>query len=143
MFEELTAILPMLQQSEFGKVIYDTKNDGTYEHPKHWPYIVYNNAVEELIKATYSFVDEHIEMDLTNYEDILKDAGIQYSARSLRNIDVSNHNGNTVMAMIVGILRADRFVDGTLLEFCNNGCIEKWLLRLKQIDEESEVNESC
>ncbi len=36
---------------------------------------------------------------------------------------------------IVGAIRAERFCDGALLGFLENGCVVKWLERLKQIDD--------
>ena len=38
------------------------------------------------------------------------------------------------MALIVGAIRADRFCEGALLSFFNNGCIIKRLERLEIID---------
>jgi ADP-ribosyl-[dinitrogen reductase] hydrolase len=35
----------------------------------------------------------------------------------------------------MGAIRAVRFCDGALLEFCKDGSIIKWLGRLKEIDE--------
>ena len=49
--------------------------------------------------------------------------------------DVTDMSSRTVMALILGAIRADRFVEGTLLKFLDEGHIMKWLLRLKRIDE--------
>ena len=38
------------------------------------------------------------------------------------------------MALIMAAVRAERFCDGALKEFFENGSIEKWLLRLKELD---------
>ena len=50
--------------------------------------------------------------------------------------DVSRLDGKCVMAMIVGAVRAERFCDGALLSFFKDGNIEKWLMRLKEIEAE-------
>ena len=50
--------------------------------------------------------------------------------------DVSALDGKTVMALLVGAVRAERFCDGALLGFLESGCIGRWLRRLRQIDEE-------
>ena len=39
-----------------------------------------------------------------------------------------------ILALLLGAVRADRFSDGALLSFIRNGSIEKWLLRLKELD---------
>ena len=49
--------------------------------------------------------------------------------------DVSALDGKTVMALLVGAVRAERFCDGALLGFLETGCIGRWLQRLRQIDE--------
>lgn len=139
MYESLTALLPRLQGAEYGKLIIDNKNDGSPEHPIRFPFVAYAPVVDELVKTIYQFVEDHAEMDLRSYKDILEAAGIEWGANAMENADVSLLDGRTVMALLVGILRADRFVDGTLLEFCKNGAIEKWLMRLRKIDQENKM----
>ena len=53
----------------------------------------------------------------------------------MQKTDVSNIDGETVMALLMGAIRAERFCDGALLGFCKDGSIIKWLGRLKEIDE--------
>jgi hypothetical protein len=50
--------------------------------------------------------------------------------------DVSSLDGRVVMALLVGVLRADRFCEGVLLGFWNSGAMNRWLERLKEIDED-------
>ena len=135
MFETLTSLLPKLQGTEYGEWIIDRENDGSPEHPKHFPYVAYGSVVTDLEKAVYCFVDEHREMELTQYADILGAAKIKWGADSMRDADVSSLDGRTVMALLVGAIRAERFSDGALLGFCEDGSVAKWLLRLKEIDD--------
>ena len=136
MFETLTAFLPRLQSSKYGKWIIDRENDGSPDHPIRFPFVAYDKTVIDFEKTAYRFVDEHKEMELTNYDDILKKAGLEWGSTSMENADVSALDGRTVMALIIGAIRADRFCDGVLLDFFKKGCIKKWLLRLKEIDEQ-------
>ena len=53
-------------------------------------------------------------------------------------VDVSRMDGQGVMALIMAAVRAERFCDGALKEFFENGSIEKWLCRLKEIEESGE-----
>ena len=53
----------------------------------------------------------------------------------MKNADVSSLDGKTVVALLVGAIRAERFCDGALLDFFEDGSIVKWLSRLKEIDE--------
>lgn len=52
----------------------------------------------------------------------------------MRNIDVDTLNEQCILALIMGVIRADRFSEGTLLSFFKDGYILKWLQRLKEID---------
>ncbi len=136
MYESLTALLPRLQGAEYGKLIIDNKNDGSPEHPIRFPFVAYAPVVDELVKMIYQFVEDHAEMDLHSYQAILEAADINWGFSSMEDADVSSLDGKTVMALLLGAVRADRFSEGTLLEFCRNGCIAKWLMRLRKIDEE-------
>ncbi len=135
MFESLTSLLPKLQTAECGEWIIDRENDGSPEHPKQFPFVAYGRAVTDLEKAIYSFIDEHKEMELTRYGDILGAANIQWDAVSMRDAEVSGRDGRTVMALLVGAVRSERFCDGAMLGFCEDGSVAKWLLRLKEIDD--------
>lgn len=53
----------------------------------------------------------------------------------MKNVDVSKFDGKVVMVLLMGAVRAKRFCDGALLEFCKDGSIIKWLERLKGLDQ--------
>ncbi|MGI5892248.1 MAG: DUF6508 domain-containing protein [Bacillota bacterium] len=141
MYESLTSLLPKLQGAEFGEWIIDRENAGSPEHPKQFPFVAYGRSVTDLENAIYRFIDEHKEMELTRYVDILEEANIKWDAPSMKYADVSALDGRTVMALLVGAVRAERFCDGALLAFCEGGNIAKWLQRLKELDEELQSKE--
>ncbi len=134
MYERLTAFLPRIQDIEYGHWIVDQKNDGSLEHPKQFPFVVYDQVVNELESEVYHFLDLHPDLSLTRYGEILEDAGLAWDGNRMHNADVSQLDGLTVMALIVGAIRAERFCDGALLSFFEDGSIKKWLTRLKEID---------
>ena len=80
-------------------------------------------------------------MKLTRYGDILGEANIKWDAQSMKYADVSALDGRTVMALLVGAVRAERFCDGAFLAFCEDSNIAKWLQRLKELDEELQSKE--
>lgn len=49
--------------------------------------------------------------------------------------DISKLDGQSIMALIMGAVRAERFCDGALLGFFRDGSIQKWLERLKEMNE--------
>ena len=134
MFETLTKYLPFFREAQFGQWVIDRENDGSPGNPKQFPYVDYNRAVSGFVQEVYRFVEENRSMELNRYRDILNAAGIDWGAASMRNADVSSLDGKTVMAMILGVIRADRFCEGTLLEFFEDGSISKWLFRLYDLD---------
>ena len=48
--------------------------------------------------------------------------------------EVDNLDAQCIIALIFGIIRADRFGEGTLLTFLKNGSIIRWLQKLKALD---------
>ena len=137
MFESLTVFLPQLQGDEYGEWIIDRTNDGTPEHPIQFPFVEYGRTVTDLVDAIYQFIDNHKEMELNNYRGILEASNIEWDSESMKKADVSALDGKTVMAMLIGAVRADRFCEGALQDFCKDGSIAKWLQRLKELDYES------
>ena len=49
--------------------------------------------------------------------------------------EISALDGQYMLALILAVVRAERFCEGVLLSFLENGAILKWLERLKSIDE--------
>ena len=134
MYEQITAFLPKLKEQPQGEWIIDHVNDGTPEHPKQFPFVGYSRAVHEFEDTVYQFVDDHKEMQLTNYSGILEKVNVKWGLDSMKNADVSSYDGTTVMALIVGAMRAERFCDGALLDFLESGSVQRWLARLIEID---------
>lgn len=139
MFEKLTAFIPKLQDTIFGMWNSDQKNDGSPQQPMQFPYVNYEPVVLDFEKAVYCFIDQHKEMELTRYREILANSMIEWDSEAMKNAVVSLLDGKTVMALIVGAIRAERFCSGALLDFCKNGSLTKWLSRLQQIDSEKQI----
>ena len=136
MFESLTKYLPELDRAEgYGDWVVDRESKGTMDDPIQMPYVNYERVVIEVEQAIYAFVDEHPEFELTRYSDILERNGLSWDGRVMSEADVSELDGQTVMALLLGAVRADRFCEGALLGFFEDGSAKRWLLRLKEVDE--------
>ncbi len=136
MFESLTRFIPLLdREGDFGVRVVDHEHAGTVDDPICFPFVEYNRTVSALESSIMSFVDNHPELCLTRYADILERAGLEWGSESMEGADVSALDGKTVMALLVGAVRAERFCDGALLGFLESGCIGRWLQRLRRIDE--------
>ena len=136
MFETLTSLIPRLENERgFGERPADCGHAGTPDDPICLPSMEYTQTVRELEDSILSFVDDYPELCLTRYGEILEAAGLEWGTESMESADVSALDGQTVMALLVGAVRAERFCDGALLGFLESGCIERWLRRLRQIDD--------
>lgn len=137
MYEKLTALLEKIDTEPIGEWIVDEVNDGTPEHPVHLSHISYSEYVSRFEKEVYGFEDTHPEYELQRYKGILNAHNIKWNYNSMSKAEVSKMSGKTVMAMLLGAIRAERFCDGALKDFFENGDIKRWLLRLKEIDYKS------
>ncbi len=133
-FNILTNYIPMLQGDDIGEWVIDKENDGTAEHPIQMPFVNYSETVRRFIEDVYTFAEQHQEMELTRYSEILKENGIEGGMNDLVNVDTSNVNAQCVLALIMGVLKAERFCEGVILDFFTNGTIVKWLERLERLE---------
>ena len=134
LYTTLTEYIPLLRDDNFGKWIVDRENDGTLEHPIHFPFVTYSEMVRNITDDIYSFEREHPEYDMKRYGQILEENNIEWEMESMLAVDTSKMDGRTIMAMLMGAVRAERFCDGALLDFFKSGCILKWLDRLNNIE---------
>lgn len=141
MYEMLVAFIDKIHNDNIGEWIIDRENDGTPEHPIQMPFVDYSRVVRQFEREVYAFEEEHYEFGLNRYGEILAKYNIDWETESMSKVDISDMDGQGVMALIMAAVRAERFCDGALKEFFENGSIEKWLCRLKEI-EESGITES-
>ena len=136
-FEPLTKYLEQINNDNIGTWITDHVNDGSPEHPIQMPFVNYSVMVHHFIDDVYEFIENHKDMELNHYGEILNENGIDWGTQSMSEADVSVLDARSVLALIVGAVRAERFCDGALLEFFKDGNISKWLMRLKEIEAEN------
>lgn len=134
MYEKLTKYLDEFTGTEFGTWIFDNKNDGTPEHPAQMPFLSYSSVIMHFIEDVYSFVYECEEIRLYNYKKVLEENGIEWGMESMAKTEVDNLDAKCVIALIFGVIRAERFCDGAILAFLKDGTIVRWLERLKTLD---------
>lgn len=134
MYESLTKYLDVFKEDGYGRWVIDEKE-------VHFPYVNYDDTVRDFLDDVMVFVDAHEEMRLKNYHAILEDQGIERSTEAMAEADPGALDGQTVMALIVASMRGERFCDGFLLRLLNEGCVVKWLKRLKEIDGNEQAGE--
>ena len=88
------------------------------------------------MEEMHCFAEKHPEFELNQYQTILEKKKNEQGCDSEWAMDVDQLDGKTVTALLLGAVREERFCEGTLLRFCKNGSIVKWLKRLKELDED-------
>ena len=106
MYEQVTAYLGKLKPAHWKYP--EIQGDGSYEHPyiAGWP--EYDEVIYKAI-------------GLDGHDDLSK-------------VDVSKLDGDTILFMIFSRVRGERFSDGLFGRYVENGTLDKWLLRLKELD---------
>ena len=132
-FQSLTKYIPLISNDEIGTWVIDRENDGTTEHPIHFPFVNYSEMADKFVEDVYAFHNEHPEFELNRYGEILEKNGLEWGG-NMSTANVSDKDAQCILALIIGAVRAERFCDGALLAFFKNGSIEKWLTRLLEID---------
>ena len=130
MYENLTKYLTEFPGDKIGTWVVD-KDNGAPGHPFIEPYVDHTGVVENFIKDVYVFVEEHKEMGLKNYFDILEANGIEGRMDSST---IEKLDAKCTLALILRAIRADRFCDGALLGAFESGSMMRWLERLKALD---------
>lgn len=134
-FDKLIGLLESVETDSAGEWIIDKKYKGLEDDPIHFPYPKYTEVVNKLIDAVYEFEHENLEYELKKYEELLKERDLEWGQRSMENADVSNMDAQGVMALLMGMVRGERFCNGTIMEMIKSGTVKKWLLRLQELKE--------
>lgn len=134
MFRNLTKYLQLLEDDDFGTLVVDLENDRNQKNTIQMPYVKYSKTVECFVNDVYEFMDDYMDFELNRYVEILEKNGLQWDLKSMSGADVSSLDAQCVIALIMGVIRADRFFEGTLLDFLKDGSISRWLRRLDEIE---------
>lgn len=125
MYEALTKYIGQFE--DVGAWIIDRENDGSKEHPIQMPYMSYSKTIMNFFSEMDAFM-------VCNYQEVLKRNDLQWG-REMGSADVSGFDAEGVLALLTGAVRAERFCDGAFASFVRSGAIDRWLRRLKEIDE--------
>lgn len=135
-FHVLTKYIEEISGEEsFGEWFIDQDNDGTSEKPIQLPYVNFHEVVDKFVHDFYQFVETHPEYDLTDYHAILENNGLDWDDRSMRRAEIKELDETCILALIMGAIRAERFCDGALLGFFEEGYMLQWLKRLQTLDQ--------
>lgn len=125
-------IVKFEEMVSFGRWITDERE--LKDKPEQIPFVLYDDLVEMFIEEFHHFAEHHLEYKLTNYHSIIKNNGLNLEKESLEKAPLETLDEQCVLALLMGAIRADRFKEGTLFEFFNEGFIVKWLRILQEMD---------
>lgn len=98
------------------------------------PYVSWSRIYLNFQEDFYKFVDNHPKYEFKNYKTILEEKGL-YEKLAVKEIEVRLINDEqTILLMIITIIRQDRFITGLLKEYLDDGLIVEWLERLRELD---------
>lgn len=121
--------IDLLSNENWGEWKYDSIGDGSVDNPIQMPYVLYSSTVN-------SFVDDvqlcWKKSGLLDYIQVLKDNGIEWTSEPLERVDGKTLSVDSLLALLVCAVRAEKFCDGALLGFLKSGSIQKWLILLKE-----------
>ena len=126
---------PPSNRSANGSRITDARGDGTSGNPKALPCMSHHPAATEFVEEFYRFSATHPEFSLEEYRSILETHGVEWGFDEMRDTDVHTLDSRCVLAMIMAVIRVDRFCEGVLVSAFEEGMIARWLERLREIDE--------
>ena len=136
-FDKLIDLIEPLKTNEAGEWIFDNEHSGTKDDPKQMPFVHYSDVVMTLISEVGNFVDANPDYNLTHYNELLNERGLKWNHQSLEEADVSEMDAQGILAMLVGLIRGERFCEGALMGACKSGSVVRWLERLKTIIEQN------
>lgn len=135
MFELLTKYIGVLNDENSGEWIIDQTHKGTMDDPKQFPFVAFSRLTENFINDVYKVVEEHPELDLRNYSDILEKNGLPLDGRhGPEDAKLSDMDLQGSLALLVAIIRWDRFCEGTIKKQIEKGTIDRCLKRIKELD---------
>ena len=134
-YSALTKYINLLKNDNAGEWICDKEIDGSSERPIHVTFVSYSIAVNNLADDIYKFAKESDEIVPSKYAEILQANGIEWGYDSMMKADASELDAQCILALLIASLRAERFCDGALLGFIQNGAVIRWLKRLQELDE--------
>ena len=132
-FKLLTRHLPILEQDPIGEWMDLNHDDDPLGDSFIPPFFVYSPAVEKFIADVYHFAAVCPEFHMKKHVQTLQNNSIT----SVFDADASSLDAHCVLAMIMHVIRGERFREGYLADALQNGHMRTWLERLTELEGEA------
>ena len=130
-YDELLKIEETLKGDKFGEWVFDREHKGTEDDPIHLPFPNYTETVFKFIDSVYNFHEKNPDYNLNEYRMILEQNG--YNNIDIKTIDVSGMDEKCLMALLMYLVRGERFSDGFILTALEAGTVQRCFKRLREI----------
>lgn len=91
------------------------------------PFEISESTIDGFIKDMEPFMDHKYYMTLEKY-------GFKWDYERMMRINVGNiNNVECIFALLTGVIRMERFSEGTIKDFFQLGRISEWIKRLDEI----------
>lgn len=134
-YKIITDHIDILSNSNFG----EWSSVNSSEDVVTLPFVIYSKEVMDFLLSVDNFLDIENNDIFFDYKALLERENIEYSMDTFIDADINTLQAETLCAMIIGTIRANRFCEGVLLEAFEHGHILKWLKRIKDLDEAKEL----
>lgn len=127
-YEQITSYLGKLTPGHWQQP--KNQGDGSAEHPLIACWIDYDETTEEFISKMYEVVPNGGK----DYGDVLREINMKYGDDYYK-VDISKLNGDMILYMMFAVIRGERFCEGIISKYIEKGTMDRWLTRLKELDE--------
>ena len=128
MYEQITSYLGKLTPGHWKYP--EKQGDGSKENPYIAGWIDYDETTEEFISKMYEVVPNGGK----DYGEVLREINQKYGDDYYK-VDISKLNGDMILYMMFAVIRGERFCEGIISKYIEKGTMDKWLTRLKELDE--------
>lgn len=126
-YNQLTKYIELFENDSIG--IWDSgkKTSNTFEMPD----VSYSKTVNDFVQDFYELTDKDNEIDLSDYQFILKENDCISDLSKVNETIINSLNLECSLALIMYYIRTERFVSGTLYAVLEDGTITNILKRIK------------
>ena len=132
-FDKIIALVEPLKQDSFGEWHGGIKKKKHEDASFQIPFVAYTQTAHNLISEIEDFVDQNPYYELKRYAKLLKERNIEFSQEAFNKVDLDKLDAPGVMAILVGLMRAERFCEGVFLDNLKSGFIIKCIRSLEEI----------
>ena len=122
--------IELFSSESFGKwVIGAMKENG--DNYIRMPHVLYQRNVDSFIHDVHACYEKS---GIDDYIKVLQSYGIEWRLDDMIRADIQGMPREVLISLLLGAVRAEKYVDGAIFRLLKNGVIQKWLSALKEME---------